>query len=53
MTNRVQSGVAKLVNAAPSPALAAQIEREAKTLCHQMAQQQQFIANEIKRRAKP
>lgn len=52
LTNRVQSAVTKLINAAPTPALAAQIEREAKTLCHQMTQQQQFIATEIKRGGK-
>lgn len=52
MTNRVQTAAAKLMAAAADPAWAAQIEREAKTLCHQMAQQQQFIAAEMKQAGK-
>lgn len=52
LTNRVTSAVARLAAAAPDRAFAEQIEREAKTLRYQIAQQQQFIATELKRLAK-
>ncbi len=52
LTNRVSVAVERLLTAAPEPSLAAQIERESRTLRYQIGQQQQFIASELKRVAR-
>ena len=48
LTNRVNSVVAKLAAAAPTPALAAELEKQAKTLRYQIEQQHHFIQAELK-----
>jgi len=49
LTNRVNAAVAKLVAAAPSRAVADQLEKEAKALRYQIEQQERFIQAELKR----
>ncbi len=51
LTNRVTSATSRLIAAAQDRALAGQIEREAKTLRYQIAQQQHFMASELQRMA--
>jgi spore coat protein H len=49
LTNRVNAAVAKLVAAAPTRAVADQLEKEAKALRYQIEQQEHFIRSELKR----